>query len=78
MALIKCRECGKEVSHTAEICPNCGAESPQLSENAYQVCKNRQAKKDFWDSNVGSVIKLGIAIFIIMIVIVLMIITNSI
>ena len=24
MALVKCRECGKEISDTAERCPNCG------------------------------------------------------
>ena len=24
MALIKCKECGKEISDTAERCPNCG------------------------------------------------------
>ena len=25
MALIKCEECGKEVSDKAQVCPNCGA-----------------------------------------------------
>ncbi len=25
MALIRCRECGKEVSSIAKTCPNCGA-----------------------------------------------------
>lgn len=25
MALINCHECGKQVSDTAQICPNCGA-----------------------------------------------------
>ena len=25
MALIKCRECGKDISETAEKCPHCGA-----------------------------------------------------
>lgn len=24
MALIKCKECGKEYSDMAEVCPNCG------------------------------------------------------
>ena len=24
MALIKCEECGKEISSSAKICPNCG------------------------------------------------------
>lgn len=27
MALIKCRECGKEISKTAKTCPNCGAKN---------------------------------------------------
>lgn len=26
MALIKCKECGKEISDTLKICPNCGIE----------------------------------------------------
>jgi len=25
MALIKCSECGKEISSNAEVCPSCGA-----------------------------------------------------
>lgn len=25
MALIKCEECGKEISENAKTCPNCGA-----------------------------------------------------
>ncbi|MBU1625924.1 zinc ribbon domain-containing protein [bacterium] len=24
MTLIKCKECGKEISSEAEVCPNCG------------------------------------------------------
>lgn len=24
MALIKCKECGKEISNTASFCPHCG------------------------------------------------------
>lgn len=27
MAMIKCRECGKEISSRAECCPNCGAKT---------------------------------------------------
>lgn len=27
MALIKCNECGKEISDKAEMCPNCGAKN---------------------------------------------------
>lgn len=31
MALIKCRECGKEVSSKAKTCPNCGVSTPKGS-----------------------------------------------
>lgn len=26
MAMIKCKECGKEISSTSSVCPNCGIE----------------------------------------------------
>ena len=29
MALVKCRECGREVSDHAEVCPHCGIKSPK-------------------------------------------------
>lgn len=29
MALIKCKECGKEISSQAESCPNCGRKKPK-------------------------------------------------
>ena len=29
--LVKCRECGKEVSKSAKICPHCGAKKPYKS-----------------------------------------------
>jgi len=35
MSLLKCRECGKDVSDTAEQCPNCGADSPSLTQIEY-------------------------------------------
>jgi hypothetical protein len=28
MALVKCRECGKEISTTAATCPHCGVANP--------------------------------------------------
>jgi hypothetical protein len=31
MALIKCKECGNEVSDTAKACPHCGANVPKSS-----------------------------------------------
>ena len=29
MSLIKCKECGKEISNKAESCPNCGVKLPK-------------------------------------------------
>ncbi|MCT8858317.1 zinc ribbon domain-containing protein [Shewanella xiamenensis] len=31
MALVKCKECGKEVSETANTCPHCGAKNPGIT-----------------------------------------------
>lgn len=31
MALIKCKECGNQVSNTAAVCPHCGAKVPRTS-----------------------------------------------
>jgi hypothetical protein len=31
MALAECRECGKEVSNSAKLCPHCGVSQPGKS-----------------------------------------------
>lgn len=31
MALVKCRECGREVSNRAKRCPGCGTDKPHIS-----------------------------------------------
>ena len=33
MALVKCRECGNEISNMAESCPSCGAINKNYSNN---------------------------------------------
>jgi hypothetical protein len=33
VALVKCRECGQEVSDQAEVCPNCGIKHPKKKAN---------------------------------------------
>lgn len=52
MALIKCKECGHEVSDKASACPNCGCplekesicnECGQLVPNGVDVCPNCHA-----------------------------------
>lgn len=40
MAMIKCRECGKEISDRAEICPCCGAKTRYGIEISEQSRKN--------------------------------------
>ena len=40
MALIKCSECGKEISDKATSCPNCGCPTKFASEKATQKNEN--------------------------------------
>ena len=37
MALIKCPECGKEISDSATSCPNCGIALNQTTQNSKSV-----------------------------------------
>ena len=37
MALIKCKECGKSISDTATICPNCGIELQITNESTINL-----------------------------------------
>jgi predicted amidophosphoribosyltransferase len=37
MALISCKECGKEVSSTAKACPNCGASIQNQTNNIIRI-----------------------------------------
>lgn len=52
MSLIKCPECGKEVSEHAKVCPNCGYPIPEIKEVSFKEVtkeidktKNRKEKK---------------------------------
>lgn len=45
MAIIKCSECGKEISDKAKVCPNCGCPNDNIYEIHYEkfasyVCDN--------------------------------------
>lgn len=48
MALIKCTECGKEISDKASVCPNCGCPVEQMSKpeisNATSVKQTKNKK----------------------------------
>ena len=64
MALIKCPECGKEISDKAEFCPHCGC--PHTVINISNSEKDTTDKSDSTDS--GSVafilIFLGILLYL--------------
>ena len=38
MAIVKCRECGEEVSNKAEKCPHCGVKTPHSTN--YELLSN--------------------------------------
>lgn len=55
MALIKCKECGKKISDTVEVCPHCGI---TLDESICPKCKNEIDKdKDEFCSHCGYQLK---------------------
>lgn len=41
MALIKCKECGKDISENASTCPNCGNPNTLTTEQKKEEIKNR-------------------------------------
>lgn len=45
MALIKCPECGKEISDKATVCPNCGMPLRQEDRGTYDVIITREKQK---------------------------------
>lgn len=46
MALIKCQECGKEISDKAVVCPNCGNPIQcYIDSDAYDMLSNYKKKK---------------------------------
>lgn len=42
MALIKCPECGKEISDKASACPNCGCPSSEFKEKEANAAEGLQ------------------------------------
>lgn len=57
MALIKCPECGKEVSTEAEACPNCGypiKNNPAIKQEAKEKCPDpiNSSWIEFWKKRV--------------------------
>lgn len=69
MALIKCPECGKEISDKAKACPNCGfcteyeKESKVIQENT-----NKEVLNEEKNSSNGSVVLIAIMVILLFIV----------
>lgn len=43
MALIKCRECGKDISDKAKSCPNCGFEKKNFAQSLEETGETMQS-----------------------------------
>lgn len=59
MALIKCPECGKELSDTVKFCPNCGYKLKGINRKFSQISKS--TKKRFF---VAAVCFVGVIVLI--------------
>lgn len=66
MALIKCPECGKEISDMAETCPNCGCPRSLIEKKVREETAERERKefekkkKEFGEKfKVGDSVELG-------------------
>lgn len=53
MALIKCPDCGKQISDKASECPNCGCPSSQFAPKICPECGNVLANGDITCPNCG-------------------------
>lgn len=58
MGLIKCSDCGKEISSSAESCPFCG--KPMSSAIKCPTCKSTNVEKISDASKIGSVLLWGV------------------
>lgn len=58
MALITCPDCNKEISDSAENCPNCGR--PMSTSIKCPNCKSADVEKNSTKSKVGSALMFGV------------------
>lgn len=63
MALIKCVECGKEISDKAYACPNCGCPAEYQSKNSKSImdrttieCQNQSSYSEEWNDIIHEVL----------------------
>lgn len=66
MALIKCPECGREISDQAEICINCGIKIAGM-ENLHEIVKKKEEEMSQEKSSEGTPL---VAIFILVIIVI--------
>ncbi len=64
MALIKCKECGKEISENAESCPNCGYKLNKQNIQNVTVEKTNTTRTGTILCIIGSSLLLGFAIIV--------------
>ena len=65
MALIKCKECGKELSDQAESCPNCGYKLKEVEIPKVIVEKSNTSRTGTILCIVGGSLLLGFAIIVV-------------
>jgi uncharacterized membrane protein YvbJ len=71
MAMIKCPECGKDVSSKAPACPNCGNPVNTKSGPFGSHEKGMTTRPGFWhDPNVGAIGCLVIFVIVIFVIVV--------
>jgi hypothetical protein len=66
MALVKCSECGKQISSSAEKCPNCGCLTAQGQENERRAiidAEDRKRKRLFTIATIVSMILSLVALY---------------
>ncbi len=68
MALIKCPECGEEISEVAKSCPHCGCAGKKLKEQK-QALKQQKTMEE-WNKLTPSQKRISIIVFIIIIAVI--------
>lgn len=68
MAIIKCKECGKEVSDKAKVCIHCGCPIKKIEENSNQTNDMVEEVIEKIEENKKKVIIGGIAILVLLLI----------
>ena len=74
MALVKCPECGKEISDSATTCPNCGVNVQKLWKKQKQAEKDQKAMEE-WSKMTPKEKRTGIIGLIIIVILAILIVS---